>query len=87
MWGGHFQGFVRVTLTFYCDCFCFSLGVQGLDVEQSPPALTPQEGSSSALWCNFSTSADSMLWYLQKPPGAASSSSFTFLQEQGKEED
>ena len=47
----------------------FSSGVRGVDVEQSPPALTPQEGASSTLWCNFSTSADSVLWYLQKPGG------------------
>uniref|UniRef100_A0A4W2BPI0 Ig-like domain-containing protein n=1 Tax=Bos indicus x Bos taurus TaxID=30522 RepID=A0A4W2BPI0_BOBOX len=43
--------------------------VRGVDVEQSPPALTPQEGASSTLWCNFSTSADSVRWYLQKPGG------------------
>ena len=63
----------------------FSSGVRGVDVEQSPPALTPQEGASSTLWCNFSTWADSMRWYLQKPPGASSSTSFTFLQETRQE--
>ena len=47
----------------------FSSGVRGVDVEQSPPALTPQEGASSTLWCNFSTLADSVRWYLQKPGG------------------
>ena len=47
----------------------FSSDVRGVDVEQSPPALTPQEGASSTLWCNFSTSADSVWWYLQKPWG------------------
>uniref|UniRef100_A0A4W2GPE9 Immunoglobulin V-set domain-containing protein n=1 Tax=Bos indicus x Bos taurus TaxID=30522 RepID=A0A4W2GPE9_BOBOX len=60
--------------------------VRGVDVEQSPPALTPQEGASSTLWCNFSTLADSVRWYLQKP-GGTSSTSFTFLQEQGRKED
>ena len=47
----------------------FSSDVRGVDVEQSPPALTPQEGASSTLWCNFSTSSDSVRWYLQKPGG------------------
>ena len=47
----------------------FSSGVRGVNVEQSPPALTPQEGASSTLWCNFSTLADSVRWYLQKPRG------------------
>ena len=47
----------------------FSSGVRGVDVEQSPPALTPQEGASSTPWCNFSTLADSVRWYLQKPGG------------------
>ena len=69
MWGGHFQGFVRVTMTFYCDCFCFSLGVQGLDVEQSPPALSLQEGASHVLICNFSASVSNVQWYLQNPKG------------------
>uniref|UniRef100_A0A452EGD5 Ig-like domain-containing protein n=1 Tax=Capra hircus TaxID=9925 RepID=A0A452EGD5_CAPHI len=46
-----------------------STGVRGVYVEQSPPALTPQEGASSTLWCNFSTFADSVWWYLQKPGG------------------
>uniref|UniRef100_A0A3Q1M5F5 Ig-like domain-containing protein n=2 Tax=Bos taurus TaxID=9913 RepID=A0A3Q1M5F5_BOVIN len=43
--------------------------VTAVDVEQSPPALTPQEGDSSTLWCTFSTLADSVRWYLQKPRG------------------
>ena len=47
----------------------FSSGVIGVDVEQSPAALTAQEGASSTLWCNFSTSSDSVRWYLQKPGG------------------
>uniref|UniRef100_A0A8C2PC82 Ig-like domain-containing protein n=1 Tax=Capra hircus TaxID=9925 RepID=A0A8C2PC82_CAPHI len=45
------------------------LSVRGVYVEQSPPAPTPQEGASSTLWCNFSTFADSVWWYLQKPGG------------------
>ena len=47
----------------------FLSGVRGVDVEQSPPALTPQEGASSTLWCNFSALADTVWWYLQKPGG------------------
>ena len=46
----------------------FSSGVTAVDVEQSPPALTPQEGASSTLWCNFSTSAV-FGGNLQKPGG------------------
>ena len=66
---GHFHDFVRVTMTVSCDGFCFSSGVQGLDVEQSPPALSLQEGASSTLWCHFSTSADDVQWYLQNSGG------------------
>ncbi|KAB0339080.1 hypothetical protein FD754_024150 [Muntiacus muntjak] len=43
--------------------------VQGADVEQSPPALSLQEGASYTLWCNFSTSSQSVNWYLQNPGG------------------
>ena len=67
--GGHFQGFVRVTLTLFCDRFCFSSGVRGLDVEQSPPALSLQEGASHMLRCNFSASVTNVQWYLQNPSG------------------
>ena len=69
VWGGHFQGFVRVTLTLSCDRFCFSSGVRGLDVEQSPPALSLQEGASHMLRCNFSASVTNVQWYLQNPSG------------------
>ncbi|CAN0538592.1 unnamed protein product, partial [Rangifer tarandus platyrhynchus] len=44
-------------------------GVRGMDVAQSPPALSLQEGASSTLWCNFSTFPDSVQWYLQNPGG------------------
>ena len=40
-----------------------------MDVAQSPPALSLQEGASSILQCNFSTFADSVQWYLQNPGG------------------
>ncbi|CAI9176531.1 unnamed protein product [Rangifer tarandus platyrhynchus] len=43
--------------------------VRGMDVEQSPPALSLQEGASSTLRCNFSTLTDSVQWYLQNPRG------------------
>ena len=69
VWGGHFQGFVRVTMTLSCDRFCFSSGVRGLDVEQSPPALSLQEGASHMLRCNFSGSVTNVQWYLQNPSG------------------
>ena len=40
-----------------------------MDVAQSPPALSLQEGASSNLWCNFSTFPDDVQWYLQNPRG------------------
>ena len=40
-----------------------------MDVAQSPPALSLQEGASSTLWCHFSTSADDVQWYLQNSGG------------------
>ncbi|KAB0374617.1 hypothetical protein FD755_013109 [Muntiacus reevesi] len=43
--------------------------VRGVDVEQSPPALSLQEGANSTPWCNFSTSPQSVNWYLQNPGG------------------
>ena len=38
-------------------------------MEQSPPALSLQEGASYTLQCNFSTSPQSVNWYLQNPGG------------------
>ena len=46
-----------------------SSGVRGVDVEQSPPALSLQEGASYTLQCNFSTFPQSVSWYLQNPGG------------------
>ena len=46
-----------------------SSGVRGVDVEQSPPALSLQEGASYTLQCNFSTSPQSVNWYLQNSGG------------------
>uniref|UniRef100_A0A452EG68 Ig-like domain-containing protein n=1 Tax=Capra hircus TaxID=9925 RepID=A0A452EG68_CAPHI len=43
--------------------------VRGLDVEQSPPALSLQEGASHMLRCNFSGSVSNVQWYLQNPSG------------------
>lgn len=38
-------------------------------MEQSPPALSLQEGASSMLWCNFSTSVNNVQWFRQNPSG------------------
>ena len=38
-------------------------------MEQSPPALSLQEGASYTLLCNFSTSQQSVNWYLQNSGG------------------
>ncbi|KAB0343225.1 hypothetical protein FD754_020151 [Muntiacus muntjak] len=43
--------------------------VRGVDVVQSPPALSLQEGASPTLRCNFSTTPDNVQWYLQNPGG------------------
>ena len=40
-----------------------------MDVDQSPPALSLQEGVSSTLWCNFSSSTRSVQWYRLAPGG------------------
>ena len=46
-----------------------SSAVRGVDMEQSPPALSLQEGANSTLQCNFSTSPQSVNWYLKNPGG------------------
>ena len=38
-------------------------------MEQSPPALSLQEGASRTLRCNFSASVTNIQWYLQNPSG------------------
>nr|NP_001302740.1 uncharacterized LOC102166266 precursor [Sus scrofa]BAC66606.1 T cell receptor alpha chain [Sus scrofa] len=44
--------------------------VRGVDVEQSPPALSLQEGDSSTFWCNFPTTlVSNVQWYRQKSGG------------------
>ncbi|CAI9176544.1 unnamed protein product [Rangifer tarandus platyrhynchus] len=43
--------------------------VRGEDVEQSPAALSLQEGASHMLRCNFSASVSDVHWYLQNPSG------------------
>uniref|UniRef100_A0A8C5ZJG1 T cell receptor alpha variable 22 n=1 Tax=Marmota marmota marmota TaxID=9994 RepID=A0A8C5ZJG1_MARMA len=43
--------------------------VRGMQVEQSPSALILQEGASSTLLCNFSTSANNVQWFRQNPGG------------------
>uniref|UniRef100_A0A8C6CW63 Ig-like domain-containing protein n=1 Tax=Moschus moschiferus TaxID=68415 RepID=A0A8C6CW63_MOSMO len=43
--------------------------VRGVDVEQSPPALSLQEGANYTLRCNFCTSPQSVNWYLKNSGG------------------
>ncbi|KAF5925653.1 hypothetical protein HPG69_002102 [Diceros bicornis minor] len=43
--------------------------VRGAQVEQSPPTLSLQEGTSSTLRCNFSISVNSVQWFRQNPGG------------------
>uniref|UniRef100_A0A4W2I9U4 Immunoglobulin V-set domain-containing protein n=1 Tax=Bos indicus x Bos taurus TaxID=30522 RepID=A0A4W2I9U4_BOBOX len=60
--------------------------VQGVDVEQSPPALSLQKAASYTLRCNFSTSSQSVNWNLQNPGGCIIHL-FKFLQGQSRMED
>ncbi|KAH0504621.1 T-cell receptor alpha chain V region 2B4 [Microtus ochrogaster] len=45
-------------------------GVRGVEVEQSPSALSLQEGKSSTLLCNFSTTMTNVQWFRQNPRGS-----------------
>ena len=47
----------------------FHTGVRGMNVEQSPSALSLQEGASSTLKCNFSSSVNSVQWFRQNLGG------------------
>ncbi|MEJ1280253.1 T cell receptor alpha variable 7N-4 [Cricetulus griseus] len=47
-----------------------SIGVKGMQVEQNPSALSLQEGASSALKCNFSTTMRSVQWFRQNSLGS-----------------
>lgn len=51
-------------------CFLFPTGVRGDNVEQSPPALSLQEGTNPALRCNFSTTMRNVQWFRQDPRGS-----------------
>uniref|UniRef100_A0A452QJW2 Ig-like domain-containing protein n=1 Tax=Ursus americanus TaxID=9643 RepID=A0A452QJW2_URSAM len=55
-----------LSLTF---SFCTGFRVRGLEVEQSPSALSLQEGVRAALKCNFSSSVQSVQWFRQNPGG------------------
>ncbi|VCW66073.1 unnamed protein product, partial [Gulo gulo] len=44
--------------------------VRGITVEQSPSALSLQEGASSTLKCNFSQTANNVQWFRQHPGGS-----------------
>nr|AAB36179.1 TCR alpha-chain V-J-C precursor [Mus sp.] len=44
--------------------------VSGDKVKQSPSALSLQEGTNSALRCNFSIAATTVQWFLQNPRGS-----------------
>ena len=46
-----------------------SIGVRGVDVEQSPQGLSLHEGASYTLQCNFSTFSERVNWYLQNSGG------------------
>uniref|UniRef100_A0A7N5K888 Ig-like domain-containing protein n=1 Tax=Ailuropoda melanoleuca TaxID=9646 RepID=A0A7N5K888_AILME len=62
-----------LSLTF---SFCTGFRVRGLDVEQSPSALSPQEGAGAALKCNFSSSVNSVQWFRQNLRGGGLTSLF-----------
>uniref|UniRef100_A0A452QEE0 Ig-like domain-containing protein n=1 Tax=Ursus americanus TaxID=9643 RepID=A0A452QEE0_URSAM len=56
-------------LGLLCTQVC---GVTAAEVEQRPPALSLQEGASSTLQCNFSTTPANVQWYRQDPGGRLS---------------
>uniref|UniRef100_A0A8C0R998 Ig-like domain-containing protein n=1 Tax=Canis lupus familiaris TaxID=9615 RepID=A0A8C0R998_CANLF len=45
--------------------------VTGMKVEQSPSALSLQEGASSILKCNYSSAVSSVQWFRQNPGGGS----------------
>uniref|UniRef100_A0A8I3PLJ5 Ig-like domain-containing protein n=2 Tax=Canis lupus TaxID=9612 RepID=A0A8I3PLJ5_CANLF len=45
--------------------------VTGMKVEQSPSALSLQEGASSILKCNYSSAVRSVQWFRQNPGGGS----------------
>uniref|UniRef100_A0A671DQ93 Ig-like domain-containing protein n=1 Tax=Rhinolophus ferrumequinum TaxID=59479 RepID=A0A671DQ93_RHIFE len=53
-------------LALLCTPICC---VRGVQVEQSPTALSLQEGASSTLRCKFSTSLSNVQWFRQNPGG------------------
>uniref|UniRef100_A0A8C9PZK2 Ig-like domain-containing protein n=1 Tax=Spermophilus dauricus TaxID=99837 RepID=A0A8C9PZK2_SPEDA len=55
--------------TFLILLFSFQAGVRGQQVEQSPSALRLQEGTSSTVRCNFSTTMNRVQWFRQNPGG------------------
>ena len=50
--------------------FFFQAGVRGVEVEQNPSALSLQEGTSSVLTCNFSTTMRNVQWFRQNSRGS-----------------
>ena len=51
--------------------FLFLAVVTGMKVEQSPSALSLQEGASSILKCNYSSAVRSVQWFRQNPGGGS----------------
>ncbi|XP_038400070.1 T-cell receptor alpha chain C region isoform X2 [Canis lupus familiaris] len=45
--------------------------VTGMKVEQSPSALSLQEGASSILKCNYSSAVNNVQWFRQNPEGGS----------------
>ncbi|ELW69210.1 uncharacterized protein LOC106734475 [Tupaia chinensis] len=60
------RSLLDILLGLLCSQVCC---VSGIQVEQSPSALSLQEGASSTLWCNFSTSINNLQWFRQNPGG------------------
>ncbi|KAG8509769.1 LOW QUALITY PROTEIN: T cell receptor alpha variable 17, partial [Galemys pyrenaicus] len=49
--------------------FC-AVRVRGMQVDQTPPSLSLQEGNSCTLRCNFSTTVTYVQWFRQNPGGS-----------------
>ena len=54
-----------------CVYFLFLAVVTGMKVEQSPSALSLQEGASCTLKCNYSSTPDNVQWFRQNPGGGS----------------
>ncbi|XP_006835600.1 PREDICTED: uncharacterized protein LOC102824287 [Chrysochloris asiatica] len=62
------QGVMKRQLEALLGILCVQVcWVRGIKVEQSPSDLSLQEGTSSTLRCNYSSTVENVQWFWQKP--------------------